>query len=233
MSEFQRLYGNGAFKDCFHYFDHGIDSTQDTSSDLIKYGSQKVLVLAEYQTRGRGTNDRTWSSKLGGLYFSLAFRIGTSEFQKDGCLPLQQWLSTLRISASVAACQAIRKFGCDAIIKWPNDTAISIKQVSNKYIQREEVLAQFCQIFENTIDHCFSNSIRNETLNSIMQTYRQLDGTCGQRIIVYPKSMKIKESYEAIAVRITDEGTLIVQKVDDENCEVELNGEEVSIRKLA
>lgn len=44
---------------------------------------------------------------------------------------------------------------------------------------------------------------------------------------------KIKESYEAIAVRITDEGTLIVQKVDDENCEVELNGEEVSIRKLA
>ena len=88
-----------------------IASTNARARELAKAGEDRVAVLADEQTGGRGRLERGWHSPSGGVYLSLVLRPDLT--------PMQAPLLTL--AAAVATTCALREAGVDAGIKWPND----------------------------------------------------------------------------------------------------------------
>ena len=99
-----------------------LPSTNDRARELADAGAvHGEVVIAECQTAGRGRRGRAWSSPAGkNLYLSVILRPA---------LPPQR-APELTLVASVAACDACRKAGVDAGIKWPNDLLVDGRKVA-------------------------------------------------------------------------------------------------------
>jgi BirA family biotin operon repressor/biotin-[acetyl-CoA-carboxylase] ligase len=93
-----------------------LPSTNDRARELADAGAvHGEVVIAESQTAGRGRRGRSWSSPAGrNLHLSVILRPS---------LPPQR-APELTLVASVAACEACRKAGVEAGIKWPNDVLV-------------------------------------------------------------------------------------------------------------
>lgn len=108
-------------KNIFHYRE--IDSTNARARDLADQGAPEgTLVMAEKQTRGRGSKGRTWfSPSVGGIYASLILRPSL----------LSKEAPQITFLTAVAAAEAIR--GCTQLhvrIKWPNDLLVNGKKLA-------------------------------------------------------------------------------------------------------
>ncbi|MEM4781221.1 MAG: biotin--[acetyl-CoA-carboxylase] ligase [Halalkalicoccus sp.] len=88
-----------------------IESTNARARELATAGAERVVVLADQQTAGRGRLDRAWSAPSGGIYMSFVLRPEIA--------PMEAPLLTL--AAAVATARALREAGVAAGIKWPND----------------------------------------------------------------------------------------------------------------
>jgi BirA family transcriptional regulator, biotin operon repressor / biotin---[acetyl-CoA-carboxylase] ligase len=87
-------------------------STNDLAKKLAEEGADEgTVVVAEKQTKGRGTKGRSWQSATGkGLYASVVLR------------PKQKDISLLPLMAGVACAEAVRRAaGLEVGLKWPND----------------------------------------------------------------------------------------------------------------
>ena len=83
-----------------------------STNDVALKAAAPVLVAAEEQTAGRGRRGRRWHSAPGaGVTFSLGRKIHR---------PTRE-LAALSLVAGVAAARALRGFGADVRLKWPND----------------------------------------------------------------------------------------------------------------
>ncbi|WP_018751369.1 biotin--[acetyl-CoA-carboxylase] ligase [Paenibacillus sanguinis] len=94
-----------------------VSSTQEEARRLAEEDAPHgTLVLAEEQTAGRGRQGRHWYSPPGkGIWMSLLLR---PDRQPVSIAP------QLTLLTAVAVCRAVRKFGIDAGIKWPNDVLV-------------------------------------------------------------------------------------------------------------
>jgi len=90
-----------------------IDSTQDLAKRLAENGgTDRTLIIAERQTKGRGRLRRRWTSDPGGLYLSILFRPQVSPRR----------LAELSLAfAGAAAKAAARISGLVTTVKPPND----------------------------------------------------------------------------------------------------------------
>ena len=106
----------------YHYlhFDE-IDSTNNYLKNSYKLLSNFTFVSTDYQSAGKGRNDRIWFSNPGeNLMFSLLI--------KDENL-LKKFSSLSIVSAAIVA-ELIESFGAkDVSIKWPNDVFIKDKKI--------------------------------------------------------------------------------------------------------
>jgi BirA family transcriptional regulator, biotin operon repressor / biotin---[acetyl-CoA-carboxylase] ligase len=96
-----------------HHFPQ-IESTNTKARELAEQGAPEgTLVVAEYQTRGKGRMSRPWESPAGqNLLFSLILRP---------TLPPQQTFNLILL-VSVALCRSIQmETNLELKIKWPND----------------------------------------------------------------------------------------------------------------
>lgn len=94
-----------------------VTSTQEEVRRLAEEEAPHgTLVVAEEQTAGRGRQGRRWYSPPGkGIWMSLLLR---PDRQPVSIAP------QLTLLTAVAVCRAVRKFGVDAGIKWPNDVLV-------------------------------------------------------------------------------------------------------------
>lgn len=100
---------------------HTVDSTMDRARLLAEQGAPEgLVVLAEWQTKGRGRFDRKWVSSMGrDLLFSIVVR------------PEAEFLSMCNMAATIAVQDvAIAVTGKTATIKWPNDVMMFGRKVS-------------------------------------------------------------------------------------------------------
>lgn len=97
-----------------HYFDK-VSSTFDIARDLAVQGRLPVWdsVVAVSQTDGRGQMRRHWSSPKGNLYATIRLPAQA---------PFTDTAGTVAIGALLA--NALRSFGCGALMKWPNDIVV-------------------------------------------------------------------------------------------------------------
>ncbi len=108
------------------FFDQ-LDSTNSTAAELAPSAEDGLVVIADFQTAGRGQYGRVWQSRPGGsLLMSVALRPPTAL-----CRPV-----ILTAFAAVAIGEAILALtGTQARIKWPNDLLIRGKKVCGILIE--------------------------------------------------------------------------------------------------
>lgn len=98
-----------------------IDSTNSYLKNTYRLLDNFTFVSADYQSKGKGREDRVWQSESGeNLMFS--FLIKNEELMKQS--------SILSILTAVEVAKEIEKYGIDKVsIKWPNDVLIGDKKV--------------------------------------------------------------------------------------------------------
>ncbi len=103
-------------------------STQDYLLSLLKANKDihKLVIRADEQTKGKGTQGREFISNKGGSYQSIAF------FDKDKIL--QKPYTSLYFAIALA--KELAKHNIDVKIKWPNDIYYQNKKLAG-------ILAQY------------------------------------------------------------------------------------------
>ncbi len=95
-----------------------VDSTNERAADWAKEGAPEgAVVLAEYQTTGRGRHGRPWTADKGrNLLFSVVLRPTLDPDR----------LSLITVAAGVAVAETIDAFVAPhrAAIEWPNDVLL-------------------------------------------------------------------------------------------------------------
>jgi len=105
-----------------------IDSTNDEARRLIKEGKgEGTVVVAEYQSQGRGKPGRSWVSSPGGVYLSVILQ----PFKNP------QELVPITLLAARAVVKTIEKVAAlKAEIKLPNDVLLSGKKICGILTER-------------------------------------------------------------------------------------------------
>jgi BirA family biotin operon repressor/biotin-[acetyl-CoA-carboxylase] ligase len=97
-----------------------IGSTQERARELAREGAPHgTLVISKVQTGGRGRLGRRWGSPPGGLWMSLVLRPSVSA---------RVAVRTTQ-AAAVGVAKALRGFGVEARIKWPNDLLVDWRKI--------------------------------------------------------------------------------------------------------
>ncbi len=97
-----------------------LGSTQERARELARDGAPHgTLVISRVQTGGRGRLGRRWLSPAGGLWASLVLRPG---------IPTRVAARTTQ-TAAVGVAKALRGFGVEASIKWPNDLLVDGRKI--------------------------------------------------------------------------------------------------------
>jgi|TARA_B100001964_G_C14133087_1_gene553876 BirA family biotin operon repressor/biotin-[acetyl-CoA-carboxylase] ligase len=92
-----------------------LSSTNSKAKSLAKKGFDKVIVIADKQTSGKGRFKRKWVSSLGGLYMTILLK------EKD--------LSRVKYLTFIASIAVAKTIKLNSKVKWPNDVLISGKKI--------------------------------------------------------------------------------------------------------
>ncbi len=142
-----------------HHFS-SLDSTNRYALDLALRGATPgTLILADYQTRGRGRHDRTFCSPPGGLYFSLILQPTLNIGER----PL------ISLAAGIGCCLALEATApIDVFLKWPNDLFADNRKLGGILVECPAVpaSAQNCTVIVgvginvNSVPEDFPSEIR-------------------------------------------------------------------------
>ncbi|MDE7084089.1 MAG: biotin--[acetyl-CoA-carboxylase] ligase [Clostridia bacterium] len=102
-----------------------IDSTNEFCKRLTDFGDG-VIVVAEKQTKGKGTNGRSFVSDEGGLYVSVMKRYKNFDFSHT---------FSIMINACVAVCKTVASYGIKPSVKWANDVLVNGKKICGTLIE--------------------------------------------------------------------------------------------------
>jgi BirA family biotin operon repressor/biotin-[acetyl-CoA-carboxylase] ligase len=104
-----------------------VTSTNDVAKALGKEGEPEgLVVVARKQSAGRGRMGRTWSSPLGGLYFSVLLR---PRIKADAVLRMTV-LSCVPVAMAIEEVTGIRPE-----LKWPNDVLVQGKKIGGILVE--------------------------------------------------------------------------------------------------
>lgn len=105
----------------FIYCDE-VDSTNSVLLTSKDFNQNGTVLLAEFQSKGRGRKDREWISSSGqNLTFSILLKEGLNE----------NTINLINFGASLAVAQAIENlFQLDVELKWPNDVLVGKKKIA-------------------------------------------------------------------------------------------------------
>ena len=110
----------------FIYSDE-VESTNTVLLSSKEFNQNGTVLLAEYQTKGKGRKDREWLSNSGQ---NLTFSILLKDDFKD------KNINMVNFSSAVAVAQAIENlYQLDVELKWPNDVLVSKKKIAGILIE--------------------------------------------------------------------------------------------------
>ncbi|RMG33653.1 MAG: biotin--[acetyl-CoA-carboxylase] ligase [Methanobacteriota archaeon] len=119
-------------------------STNDDVAELLDKGMDKVAVISEIQTGGRGRKGNFWHSPRGGVWLSLGMHAD---------VPAQDLVTPFVEGLAQALTQ---KFGTSFSVKLPNDIFLNNKKVAGilmeTIIQKDRILRVVLGIGINVIN---------------------------------------------------------------------------------
>ncbi|MCH2674045.1 MAG: biotin--[acetyl-CoA-carboxylase] ligase [Dehalococcoidia bacterium] len=107
------------------YIFNEISSTMDIANFFIHTGIEEgTVVVAKFQTDGRGSNQRKWLSNGNDALFSIIMK------------PEISLMSTLPIISAFSIYKVLEKFiDTEIKIKWPNDVLVDGKKISGVLVE--------------------------------------------------------------------------------------------------
>ena len=152
----------------FIYFDE-IDSTNDWCKKNINSLKNKTCVVADKQTKGRGSHGRNWESPLGNIYMSYVYSIGLTNDSQ---------YFPLFISYSVI--KTLEKFlpNANLTIKWPNDILLNNKKIGGilmEVIDNNDKFTSIIGIGINLVGEIITKNSRYNISTIYSETNIQLD----------------------------------------------------------
>jgi len=184
------------------------DSTNAEARRAAVQGAEHGLVItAETQSAGRGRRGRSWVSPAGeNLYFSLLL---FPEFA-------QEKAQMLTLTAALAVAQAIREYGIDARIKWPNDVVADGRKLCGILTElgwrpdgRYFVIVgiginvnqrQFPEEISQTAGSLCLQSQKNMDRSKLLAAVLSAFSSCYDRFCAQQDMSGLMEEYEAILV---------------------------------
>lgn len=108
---------------------NSVDSTNNFAANLLKEGiiENGAVVLAEFQTNGRGQRNNVWQSDPG-LNLCASFVYLPANLALTDITTINWWVS-------VSVIDLLQKFSIHAHIKWPNDIYIHDLKVGGLLIE--------------------------------------------------------------------------------------------------
>lgn len=102
-----------------------LPETDSTNRRAMAWANQGAaagsMVVADFQTAGRGRLGRTWTAPAGSsLLFSVVLRPGTAP---------EGW-PLISLAAGVALCECLAGLGLEPGLKWPNDVLLGGRKVA-------------------------------------------------------------------------------------------------------
>lgn len=117
-------------------FYHELPSTNDLALErmMIEELETPLLVLAEFQTAGRGRGGNLWWSVPGALTFSLVI-------DRNECELMEASDGRLSLTTALAIFDALREYvpRCDIRLKWPNDVYLDSQKVAGILLERSSM----------------------------------------------------------------------------------------------
>lgn len=110
-----------------------IDSTNEYCKRMNF--EEDVIVVAERQAKGKGTNGRGFVSNNGGLYLSVMKRYENFDFANT---------FSIMICACVAVCKTLEAYGLKPTVKWANDVLVGGKKICGTLIENRLGAGNIC-----------------------------------------------------------------------------------------
>lgn len=148
-----------------------VDSTNDEVKRRAAQGEEGGLIIAaENQTGGKGRFGRKWSSRGGGIYFSVLLRPD---------LPPNA-IPSITLAAGYGVCLAVREYtGLDARIKWPNDIVIGRRKlcgILTEMAAQSDMLDYVAIGIGINVNHAeFPEEIRDKATSLYIETGKKTD----------------------------------------------------------
>ena len=130
-----------------------------------------TVIVAEWQTAGRGRLGRSWQAGIGGaLTFSVVWRFT----QGAG------FLAGLSLAAGIALARALKTLGvADAGLKWPNDVVWRGRKLAGILIEMQgDALGPSCAVIGIGLNVRLSDAVRRQ----IDQAATDLETACGRML---------------------------------------------------
>ena len=107
----------------YHYIHfEEIDSTNNYLKNSYQLLDNFTFVTADYQSKGKGRNDRVWESSKG-LNITFSILIKDSK--------LLEVSTILSLMTAVELAKLLDRYGIDNVsIKWPNDVYVNCKKIA-------------------------------------------------------------------------------------------------------
>ncbi|RJP78177.1 MAG: biotin--[acetyl-CoA-carboxylase] ligase [Desulfobacteraceae bacterium] len=224
-----------------HYF-REVSSTMDVARDMAASGCPDfTVVIAEFQSMGRGRLQRIWHSETGGLYFTIVLRP-----DMEPALAFR-----INFAASLSLAKVLQKmFGVDAKVKWPNDILVNDRKLSGmlsemgvesgrlSYVNlgiginvnnapenREPNAVSLKKLMGTVVDRRrllssfldeFQAVLSGGPPADIISQWKQYTMTIGRHV----KIITINDSHEGLALDVNDTGALIIEQEDGTRIEV-------------
>ena len=117
-----------------HFHFESIDSTNDVCLKECKKNNCPVVVTADLQNKGRGRNQKKWSSPAGSISYSFGYK--SKHIDPSVC-----------VKAGLIVAKALEKvFDLHVSLKWPNDLIFRNKKVGGILVESENVDSDFCVV---------------------------------------------------------------------------------------
>ncbi len=219
------------YRSAIHYYPV-VETTMDTARYLAREpGTHMNVVVAEYQTRGRGRLNRQWISSKGGLWFTLILIPDLP--------PAMSYI--FNFAASVCLAKTLKQiFNIDVSVKWPNDLLINDRKLCGLLSEMETRadMVRFLNIgiglnvnntpgeFEpraisirdvlnrsvsrrdilTTFLNQFETRTRDINIPEIINEYKQHTSTIGRRVSIET----FGRIHEGLATDVDESGALII-----------------------
>ena len=144
-----------------------IDSTNNYLKNSYKLLNNFTFVVAEFQSKGKGRNDRVWSSEEGqNLMFS--FLIKDQDLLKK--------FSALSIISAVEVAKLLEDYQIkDVSIKWPNDVLIGDKKVCGILLEGQILEYLVVGIGLNVNQKVFPDGLRRPAISLSLEANKDFN----------------------------------------------------------
>lgn len=144
-----------------------IDSTNNYLKNSYKLLNNFTFVVTDYQTNGKGRNDRVWSSEEGkNLMFSFLIK-------DQGLL---KKFSALSIISAVEVAKLLEEYHLkDVSIKWPNDVLVGDKKVCGILLEGQILEYLVVGIGLNVNQKVFPEGLRRPATSLSLEANKDFD----------------------------------------------------------